>query len=338
MGARIVCELKNLQFAMSRVDAFLAVRRWPPASDVFSCERVAGRRPPASREIEVNNNNAISAPIMDRRLHDRIKRRHQIMERGVPSVWAESPRHDGSYESDRESDSKSHRSRSHHKSSHHKSSDHKSRHKSHHKSNRHKSSHHKSHRHKSRRKSPSSDSSSSSSKESPKRLPNKSPKRSPSKSPRDSPDTKKKPKTYIEVLNKREEEEFVDQLKRKQDTKSPEPSSSSDPLHIKDFGGALLPGEGAKMAAFVESGKRIPRRGEIGLTSEEIEKYENAGYVMSGSRHRRMEAVRLRKENQVYSADEKRCLANLDREERIKKNEKMKSYFTQIIEAKHQSR
>jgi hypothetical protein len=32
-------------------------------------------------------------------------------------------------------------------------------------------------------------------------------------------------------------------------------------------------------------------------------------WVMSGSRHRRMEAVRLRKENQIYSADEKRALA-----------------------------
>jgi hypothetical protein len=42
------------------------------------------------------------------------------------------------------------------------------------------------------------------------------------------------------------------------------------------------------MAAFVADGQRIPRRGEIGLTSDQIEKYENAGYVMSGSRHRRM--------------------------------------------------
>lgn len=29
------------------------------------------------------------------------------------------------------------------------------------------------------------------------------------------------------------------------------------------------------MAAFVAEGKRIPRRGEIGLTSNEIEKYED---------------------------------------------------------------
>ena len=38
------------------------------------------------------------------------------------------------------------------------------------------------------------------------------------------------------------------------------------------------------MAAYVESGKRIPRRGEIGLTSNEIVTFEDVGYVMSGSR------------------------------------------------------
>ncbi|KAF3838642.1 hypothetical protein F7725_010410 [Dissostichus mawsoni] len=37
-----------------------------------------------------------------------------------------------------------------------------------------------------------------------------------------------------------------------------------------DFGHALLPGEGAAMAEYVKAGKRIPRRGEIGLTSCEI--------------------------------------------------------------------
>ena len=68
------------------------------------------------------------------------------------------------------------------------------------------------------------------------------------------------------------------------------------------MGAALLPGEGSAMAAFVAEGKRIPRRGEIGLTSEEITQYEDDGWVMSGSRHRRMEAVRLRKENQILKA------------------------------------
>lgn len=60
------------------------------------------------------------------------------------------------------------------------------------------------------------------------------------------------------------------------------------------YGGDLLPGEGSAMAAFVREGKRIPRRGEVGMTSVEIERYETAGFVMSGSRHQRMNAVRIR--------------------------------------------
>lgn len=51
------------------------------------------------------------------------------------------------------------------------------------------------------------------------------------------------------------------------------------------YGKALLPGEGAAMAAYVAEGKRIPRRGEIGLTSEQIQSFEAVGYVMSGSRY-----------------------------------------------------
>ena len=39
------------------------------------------------------------------------------------------------------------------------------------------------------------------------------------------------------------------------------------------------------MAQYVKEGKRIPRRGEIGLTSNEIASFETAGYVMSGSRY-----------------------------------------------------
>ncbi|CAG8470479.1 8559_t:CDS:2 [Ambispora gerdemannii] len=79
-------------------------------------------------------------------------------------------------------------------------------------------------------------------------------------------------------------------------------------LGERDYGGALLAGEGSAMAAYVQEGKRIPRRGEIGLTSNQIQSFEDVGYVMSGSRHRRMNAVRIRKENQVISAEEKRAL------------------------------
>jgi hypothetical protein len=148
-------------------------------------------------------------------------------------------------------------------------------------------------------------------------------------------------------------------------------------LFVLSYGKALLPGEGAAMAAYIADGKRIPRRGEIGLTSDEIVKFEETGYVMSGSRydnspfilklsiplpcpllnynvfiyylvmlcqfqlfpilfsrHRRMEAVRLRKENQVYSADEKRALANFNHEERTKRENKILSQFRELIHKK----
>lgn len=61
-------------------------------------------------------------------------------------------------------------------------------------------------------------------------------------------------------------------------------SKSSKVLAFFSYGRNLLPGEGAAMAAYIAEGKRIPRRGEIGLTSNEIEKYEDVGFVMSGTR------------------------------------------------------
>jgi len=105
-------------------------------------------------------------------------------------------------------------------------------------------------------------------------------------------------------------------------------------LTQKEYGRALLPGEGAAMAAYVHHGKRIPRRGEIGLTCDEISSYEAVGYVMSGSRHRRMEAVRIRKENQIYSADEKRALAMFSKEERQKRENKILTQFRDMVKSK----
>lgn len=115
----------------------------------------------------------------------------------------------------------------------------------------------------------------------------------------------------------------------------PLPDSSSSGFNKPlDFGHALLPGEGAAMAAYVQDGKRIPRRGEIGLTSNEIEYYEETGFVMSGSRHRRMEAVRMRKENQIYSADEKRALASFNKQERDKRESRILSSFKEMVNSK----
>jgi len=105
-------------------------------------------------------------------------------------------------------------------------------------------------------------------------------------------------------------------------------------LSHRELGTQLLKGEGEAMAAYIADGKRIPRRGEIGLTSDEIVRYEVDGWVMSGSRHRRMEAVRLRKENQIYSADEKRALAMFSKEERDKRENKILGQFREMVQDK----
>jgi len=47
-----------------------------------------------------------------------------------------------------------------------------------------------------------------------------------------------------------------------------------------------------------------------------------------------MEAVRLRKENQIYSADEKRAIAKFNHEERTKRENKILSQFRQLVNKK----
>lgn len=94
------------------------------------------------------------------------------------------------------------------------------------------------------------------------------------------------------------------------------------------------PGEGDAIAQYVQAGKRIPRRGEVGLSAEEIEAFESAGFVLSGSRHKRMNAVRLRKENQIYSAEEKRALAMFNYEEKQKRESQILADFRALVQDK----
>lgn len=101
--------------------------------------------------------------------------------------------------------------------------------------------------------------------------------------------------------------------------------------HIS-YGGALRPGEGDAIAQYVQQGKRIPRRGEVGLSADEISKFENLGYVMSGSRHQRMNAIRIRKENQVYSAEDKRALAMFNYEEKAKREQKVMADLQRLVQ------
>jgi hypothetical protein len=104
------------------------------------------------------------------------------------------------------------------------------------------------------------------------------------------------------------------------------------------YGKALLPGEGQAIAQFVQQNLRIPRRGEIGYTGDDIDHFERSGYVMSGSRHTRMNAVRIRKENQVYSAEEQRALALLTMEENQQKEAKLMEDFRTMLKEKQIAR
>ncbi|KAA8496236.1 NKAP-like protein [Porphyridium purpureum] len=113
-----------------------------------------------------------------------------------------------------------------------------------------------------------------------------------------------------------------------------EPTVNTSRISAGSYGGALRPGEGLAMASYVQEGKRIPRRGEIGLKSEQIEAYEQAGYVMSGSRNLRMEAVRMRKENQVYTAEEQAALTRLNMQEREAREAKLLAQFQELARKK----
>lgn len=130
----------------------------------------------------------------------------------------------------------------------------------------------------------------------------------------------------------------VHSLSRKIGPQLPHPdsemdSASPETINARAYGKALLPGEGSAMANFVQEGKRIPRRGEIGLSSDQIEAYENAGFVMSGSRHNRMNAVRMRKENQIYTAEEQRSMLKLIAEEKQKKEAALVEQFKEMVDS-----
>jgi len=114
----------------------------------------------------------------------------------------------------------------------------------------------------------------------------------------------------------------------------PAPPPRTAGMASNNYGQNLLPGEGSAMAAFVQEGKRIPRRGEIGLRSDEIEAFEDAGYVMSGSRNRRMEAVRMRKENQIYSVEERAALAQFNFAEKQEREKNMLNEFRRLVNKK----
>lgn len=132
-----------------------------------------------------------------------------------------------------------------------------------------------------------------------------------------------------------EDEGDFDVIRVKAPTAPSKPSINSfSSSKATRYGGDLMPGEGSAMADFIAKGQRIPRRGEIGLDSSEIARFESAGYVMSGSRHHLMNAVRMRKENQVISAEEKKMISQMAIEERIKREEEIVKTFKAMVDEK----
>jgi hypothetical protein len=99
-----------------------------------------------------------------------------------------------------------------------------------------------------------------------------------------------------------------------------------------DHGKGLMPGEGDAIASYVKLNKRIPRRGEVGWTGNEIASLEAQGYVMSGSRHAKMNAIRIRKENQVYTSEEKRALILLQAQQQEERSNQVTREFKQMVE------
>ncbi len=98
------------------------------------------------------------------------------------------------------------------------------------------------------------------------------------------------------------------------------------------YGAFLLPGEGAAIASYVQANKRVPRRGEVSWDGAQIDHLESVGYVMSGNRHKRMNEVRIRKENQVYSAEEKRALALCQFEQQQEREAKVMENFRAMLQ------
>ena len=149
-------------------------------------------------------------------------------------------------------------------------------------------------------------------------------------------------RTYLEMVEKHVAQEEAKRKKEEEENAmvGPEPLYTYDgeggaggALSLAgNYGSHLLPGEGSAMAAYVASGQRIPRRGEVGLDATEIERFENAGYVMSGNRHAKMNAIRERKENQVYTAEEKAAMAMLAFEEKKQKEQKVIEDLKKMVE------
>jgi len=76
--------------------------------------------------------------------------------------------------------------------------------------------------------------------------------------------------------------------------------------------------EGVNFSEHIRGGKRIPLRGQEGMSLDQIDAFERAGYRMSGRSKRQTEARAMRAERKVYTQEEKRMLEKVSRDDRVK--------------------
>jgi len=103
------------------------------------------------------------------------------------------------------------------------------------------------------------------------------------------------------------------------------------PIAQKEQAGKFT-AEGEAMINFIKQNKRIPRRGEIGRTAEEIAQYESIGFVMSGSRNKKMTAARIAKESQVYSSEERRIIDELKEQSKEKRENELIANLRMMVD------
>lgn len=70
------------------------------------------------------------------------------------------------------------------------------------------------------------------------------------------------------------------------------------------------------------------------MDSMEIENYENQGYEMSGSRHKGLTQMHLKKQAQVYSIEENRALQIFNYESKLKKEHKIIEEMQNLLQVK----
>lgn len=153
---------------------------------------------------------------------------------------------------------------------------------------------------------------------------------------RDTSTASKKKLAEEEEAYSQEEEQADAAVSKEKSSIEEEERRSKEKTPSTKYDAPLLPGEASAILPYIQSGRRIPRRGEIGLTSESIERFERAGYVMSGSRNAYMTAMRMKKENAVMSVEEEKRLLKLSIEAKKKHEEGVVASFRSIIDKKKQ--